>query len=309
MNDLNFRSLQKLKVPDELMEKLNAIPENEEKKPAVIPFWRNRAVIAAAGLVLVSLISLIVYFSIGNKPDLPLTILPSSTEQVWETDAHGETIVPDVESTPTVDDKDVVATRPNESTAISQTPSETIGHGGVSPTTETKPTENDRRTPTAVPDHVPVEKPTEPPSVIEPTEELPDPVLPTEPPEDNPPPWELPDPTVPADDPPPVLEPTEALYTDTISEVIYVGDMSDENVIYCWLYYNQYRMYGEEAYTDKFAASVTPLGDGYVYLSYTPKAHGVMIPQKGQYSYLWYLSDNGGSKGRRLNRGKVYLNE
>lgn len=39
MKGLNFRTLENLKVPDELMDRLLAIPETESKKPPV-PFWR-----------------------------------------------------------------------------------------------------------------------------------------------------------------------------------------------------------------------------------------------------------------------------
>ena len=67
-------------------------------------------------------------------------------------------------------------------------------------------------------------------------------------------------------------------------------------------------MYEDDAYTAMFYADVTPLGDGYAFLDYTPKAHGVVLPESGRYRYLWYLSEDGGHTGHRLTEGYAYLN-
>ena len=315
MNEMNFRKLEKLKVPDELMEKLLAIPETEEEKaPAVIPWWRNRAVIAAASLVLVSVLSLIVYFLIGNKINVPVAVKPASsaTEIIRSTDENGETVATEIvivpDGTQPTESKSGIAriiesifgTRDN--TAPTTAPDN--GRGRTTPTTKTSPTDG-RTDPTQSADTstqgTEHQKPTQPPT------EEPEPVEPTEPPDDPPDPTEPPGevPIEPPDDPP---EPTESPYKDSISDLVYIGEIPDGSVIYCWLYYNNWRMYNDDAYSSMFYADVTPLGDGYAFLDYMPKAHGVDLPNAGHYQYVWYLSYDGSHNGRRLSSGDVYLN-
>lgn len=334
MNEMNFRNLENLTVPDELMEKLLAIPETEEEKaPIVIPWWRNRSVIAAASLVLVSVLSLIVYFLIGNKIDKPITIKPSSsaTEIVWSTDENGETVATEVVIVPDGhnDQDDTSPTEAKSGLArfferlfgIEDNTSPTTVTGSDSNKTSTtdKTSPNDDRSdssappqgwkpavptlppmeaPTLAPTEVPMEAPTE---SYDPPDPWDDPLEPTAPPDDPD------DSTEPPDEPP---VPTESLYKDIISDLVYIGDIPDGSVIYCWLYddITHYRMYEDDAYTEMFYAEITPLGDGYAFLDYMPKAHGVDLPYAGHYQYLWYLSEDGGHTGRRLYRGDIYLN-
>ena len=322
---MNFRKLEKLKVPDELMEKLLAIPETEEEKaPAVIPWWRNRAVIAAVSLVLVSALSLIVYFLIGNKINVPIAVKPSpsATEIVWSTDENGETVATEVIIVPDGNNDQDGMTPTEPKSVIAQIIESIFGtrdttdpttapdtdRGRTSPTTKTSPTDG-KTDPTQSADTPtqghepakPTQPPTEEPEPIEPTEpydDPPEPTVPMEPPGPE-------DPTEPPDDPP---NPTESPYKDVISDLVYIGEIPDGSVIYCWLYYNNWRMYNDDAYTAMFYADVTPLGDGYAFLDYMPKAHGVDLPVAGHYQYVWYLSYDGSHNGRRLSSGDVYLN-
>ena len=274
--------------------------------------------IAAASLVLVSVLSLAIYFSIGNKIVVPVAVKPSSsaTEIVWSTDESGETIATEVVIVPD-------GTRPTEpKSGIAQTIESIFGtrdntlpttapdtdHGRMTPTTKTSPIDG-RSDPMQSTDtstqgdepQKPTQPPTEEPEPVEPTEPPDNPPVPTEPPEDPP------DPTEPPDDPP---NPTESPYKDVISDLVYIGEIPDGSVIYCWLYddHSHRRMYENDAYTEMFYAEVTPLDDGYAFLDYTPKAHGVDLPYAGHYQYLWYLSEDGGHTGKRLYLGDIYLN-
>lgn len=303
MNDLNFRSLENMQVPDELIERLLAIPETAERKPAVIPWYRRRAAVAAASLVLVSVLSLTVYFLFGTKNHTSLPISPSSpvSSTVQETTdgtpsetSQGST---DADENPSVIRQIIDSIfRPTEPQTATQP---TAVRSTQPQATSAKPVPAGETTPqTATEKHeeTPTEPPTETPIEIEPTEEPPEPVAPTEPPD-------LPDPT----DPPDLPDPTESPYTDIISDLVYIGEIPDGSVIYCWLY-NPYRLCDDDAYTEMFYADVTPLDDGYAFLDYQPKAHGVTLPYKGRYRYLWYLSYDGSHNGRRLYSGDVYLN-
>ena len=314
MNEMNFRNLENLQVPDELMDKLLAIPETEEEKPAAIPWWRSRSVIAAASLVLVSALSLLLYLSFGVKPPVEVKSSDYATEIVWSTDENGETVATEIVIIPEGETRSdgtyQNGTQPTEAKSdIERLIEEIFGTGDTSattptgngrggrtnPTTKTNPT--DGKTNPSQSDDTPTqgdkpEVPTQPP-------DEPEPVALTESPDDPP------DPT----EPPPDM-PWEPVYTDTIYDTVYIGEIPDGSVIYCWLYDDNThrRMYEYDAYTEMFYAEVTPLGDGYASLRYTPKAHGVDLPYAGHYQYLWYLSYDGSRNGRRLYLGDINLN-
>ena len=337
MNKMNFRNLENLQVPDELMEKLLAIPETAEDKPAGIPWWRSRYVVAAASLVLVSALSLLLYLNFGVKP--PVEVKPSApaTEIVWSTDENGETIATEIVVVPdsTTGQDGTQPTEPKsgiqqlieqifgtENPSPTTAPDSGSDRGRTNPTTKPNPIDGDRTNPTTKPgsneggktDPPTKPDPLNPPALPTQPPDDPEPVEPTEPPDDpepvetTEPPDDPPDPTEPPDVEP--VEPTEPPYTDTISDLVYIGEIPDGSVIYCWLYDDNThrRMYEYDAYTTMFYAEVTPLGDGYASLSYTPKAHGVDLPYKGHYQYLWYLSFDGGYTGRRLYLGDINLN-
>lgn len=330
MNEMNFRKLEKLKVPDELMEKLLAIPQTEEEKaPAVIPWWRNRAVIAAASLVLVSVLSLIVYFLIGNKINVPVAVKPASsaTEIVWSTDENGETVATEIvivpDGTQPTESKSGIAriiesifgTRDN--TAPTTAPDN--GRGRTTPTTKTSPTDG-RTDPTQSADtstqgHEP-QKPTQPPTEepvepTEPTEPYDAPPEPTEPPDDPPEPWDdPPDPTTAPEEPtePPAVKPTEPpvqptqpptedpdpearYYHDSITDNIPVSDIPEGSTLYIRLIDSRGKQLGDpDWYSDQHRVTVVNWGERFVSISYTPKDYGI-IPQRGFYRYKLYNQD------------------
>lgn len=201
MNDLNFRSLENMQVPDELFERLLAIPETAERKPAVIPWYRRRAAVAAASLVLVSVLSLTVYFLFRNKTTPPVAVKPSSTEPAWATDAYGETIAPDEDRAPDGSvyyDENGNVIPPDKIVYGTESPSSTIiaptEKGKTAPTTKLNPNDPTSQ-PNATESGAPFSDPTEPSTEVpwekDPTEGDPEPIAPTEPLE----PPDMPDPT------------------------------------------------------------------------------------------------------------------
>ena len=62
----------------------------ERKREKIIPFVRFRKqLIAAASLVLVSVLSLIIYFSFGNINNTPLTVAPSQHKLITPSSTEG----------------------------------------------------------------------------------------------------------------------------------------------------------------------------------------------------------------------------
>lgn len=158
MKEFNFDALRNLPVPEDWIENALAIPEEEEKKPAVIPFWRKPRFIAmAASLMLVTALSIALYLSMGNKP--PVTVKPNSkpsaTEIIWSTDENGETVATEVVIIPDPDEQQN-ATQPTEKKSPVAQFFERI-FGGTDPTAPTpSPTESGRRSPNQKP--APTEK-------------------------------------------------------------------------------------------------------------------------------------------------------
>ena len=69
MKSFNFDTLQNLPIPEGWIENALSIPEQEEQKPALIPFWRRpRVIAAAASLILVSALSIALFLSMNNAP-------------------------------------------------------------------------------------------------------------------------------------------------------------------------------------------------------------------------------------------------
>ncbi|MBQ3265414.1 MAG: hypothetical protein IJH07_06525 [Ruminococcus sp.] len=207
MKELKFRTLDNLTVPDELMERLLAIPEAVEQKRAV-PLWRKpRVIAAAASLVLVTALSLALVFATGGKT--PVIVKPSSTDNalsteiVWSTNTSGETVATEIVIVPADPDRQD-STQPTEPksgiaqfferifggsdhTAPTNSPNPTSS-GSVSPTTKPQatetggrpaattpsPTNSGKTDPTAKPSPtVPAVRPTELPTeedIEEPTE-------------------------------------------------------------------------------------------------------------------------------------------
>lgn len=98
MKELQFRTLENLKVPDELMDRLLAIPESEGEKPPV-PLWRKPRFIAmAASVMLVTALSIALFLSMGSKPPVATKSdsKPDATQIVWSTDEYGATVATEV---------------------------------------------------------------------------------------------------------------------------------------------------------------------------------------------------------------------
>lgn len=88
MTEYNCSALKRLPVPDGLIEKALVIPENADKKPTSLPWYRNiRVVAAAASVVLVATLGISVYFLFGNKSPIPIAPKPavSATEAATQT--------------------------------------------------------------------------------------------------------------------------------------------------------------------------------------------------------------------------------
>lgn len=295
MNDLNFRNLQNLTVPDDLMERLFAIPETEDKKPAVIPLWRNRAIITAASLVLVSVLSLTAYFLFGIKSNTPIPLAPStqSTNAPSQKEqSSGVTPIQPQDRTAPTDGKFTVH-QPNES--LLTTPTES---GANTQPTEKRqsPTTNktEATTPPIVPavteqsTETPAERPTEPPTetpdVLEPTEGEPEPVNPTEPP-----PW-MPDPT----------EPPQS--SASINVALAKSKVPADGLVYCQIMdengapLGDYDMFAQERLVD-----VIPFTRYYDALQYRATDY-ISLPYNMTVRYIFY-----GSDGAVIYSGTAYL--
>ena len=96
MKKANFDMLKNLPVPEDWIENALAIPERENKKKAVIQFRRNRSLIAAASLMLVSTLSFLLYLSFGFRTPVEIKRSVPATEIVWSTDENGATVATEV---------------------------------------------------------------------------------------------------------------------------------------------------------------------------------------------------------------------
>lgn len=99
MKEFNFNTLRDLPVPESWIENAFAIPENADREPASIPFWRKpRFIATAASLLLVTALSVGLFLSMGGKTPVPVKpdAKPSATEIIWSTNASGETVATEV---------------------------------------------------------------------------------------------------------------------------------------------------------------------------------------------------------------------
>ena len=184
-------------------------PDREGEK--IIPFVRYRKqLVAAASLVLVSVLSLTVYFLLGNKISTPIAVAPSPRSATTPSAPTGESdsAIPEdpqgsAEATeaPSVLQQIInsIFRKPSETRSNGTSPTTVLptekGKGGTntkpSETTKTSETQSATQKPSSNPTQ-PIIQPTQP--ALQPTQA---PVRPTEPP----------NPTVPAD--PPWIEPSE----------------------------------------------------------------------------------------------------
>ncbi len=136
MKEFNFNTIKNLPIPEQWIENALAIPEAEEQKPAVVPFWRKPRFIAlAASLVLVTALSISLFLSMGSKPPIAVKSdsKPDSTQIVWSTDEYGATVATEVVSVP--DDGNQNGAHPSEEpSASSQSVENALGGDRTSPT-------------------------------------------------------------------------------------------------------------------------------------------------------------------------------
>lgn len=202
----------------------------EKKREKLVPFVRFRKqLIAAASLVLVSVLSLILYFSFGNINNTPLTVAPSQQKIITpsSTEGGGGGDPDQQDNTAPTEPKSILQRIhdfffPDDSDDVSETsPSEHGGSSAAVSSTEQKNGSADRspsrRNPSTLPSatqpsdtpHKATEADT-PTPIIEPATEPDDPpyIAPTEPCD---PPWVEPEPTeAPGEgDEPWYIEPTE----------------------------------------------------------------------------------------------------
>lgn len=294
MKELQFRTLENLKVPDELMDRLLAIPETEGEKPPV-PLWRKPRFIAmAASVMLVTALSIALFLSMGSKPPVATKSdsKPDATQIVWSTDEYGATVatevvvVPDAQNdTQSTEQKSGIARFFENLFGGSDptTPTASDGQVGSVPSddwhgkTPQSPTVSPQQ-PTAAPQPVETDPPRE-------TEADPPAVPPTEEPWDNPsePSWD--DPTQ-APTPP---KPTQSPYQSTIRNTF--SSFSDRYItgqtIYCRVYGLDGTEYGDsDRYSAQHIASLSYSGGRYT-AAYSPCDHGI-LPTDGKYRYEFY---------------------
>lgn len=313
------------KISDERLEKMltaycEAATEQtftfdpEKKSEKLVPFVRYRKqLIAAASLVLVSVLSLIIYFSFGNINNTPLTVAPSRhkiiTPSSTEGGGGGD---PDQQDGAAPTESKSVLERvrdfflPDSSDDTEPSSSEHNGTSSAVLPTEQKSGSSDRspsrRNPSAVPSatqpsdlpDAPTPKATEaddPTPITEPATE-PDPppyVPPTIPIE---PPWNDPEPTDPPGegDEPGLITPTEGgVMTRPPVEVmarIKPDRMEGVTAVYCKVY-SEYGFIGsEDLYDRSHQAEILDTSSQYTEVLYeTPDG---LIFRPGFYTFVFY---------------------
>ena len=281
------------------------------KTDKAIPFWgAHRALAAAASLVLVSALSLTVYFLFGNKPDAPFAVAPSSQSVITPSAPAGESdgdISTENDLTQPTEERsglqrimDALFPKPsqesngsdrsasspnNKNTAEKNNKPTTTPSGGVK---KPNPTENTNGTPTLDPTT---------PYFVTPTQTHNDP-QPTEPPAD--PPWSD-DPTQPpVDDPWDPETPTEGggdVELPRDDEPIYINVYIDTDIVrdysyvYCKVYDNNgTRMGSADLYDDSHIAVLFERWKAKTRINYeVPEG---LITQSGYYNFVFY--DNNG---------------
>ena len=305
MKELQFRTLENLKVPDELMDRLLAIPESEGKKPPV-PLWRKPRFIAmAASVMLVTALSIALFLSMGSKPPIATKSdsKPDATQIVWSTDENGATVATEVVVVPDAQNDDQPTEHKSGITRFFEnlfgiteptTPTAPDSQGGSTPSddrngrTPQSPTLSPQQ-PTAaprpvIPDPTSASQPVETNPPRE-TEAGPPAVPPTEAPWDNPtePSWD--DPTQAPTPPKPTQSPYQSAIRNTFSS------FSDRYItgqtIYCRVYGLDGTEYGDgDRYSAQHIASLSYSGGRYT-AAYRPCDHGI-LPADGKYRYEFY---------------------
>ena len=309
-------------------------PDREGEK--IIPFVRYRKqLVAAASLVLVSVLSLTVYFLLGNKISTPIAVAPSPQSATTPSAPTGESdsAIPEdqqenIEATeaPSVLQQIInsIFTKPSETrsngtspTAVSPTEKgKSSGRTQPSETTKTSETQSATQKSSSSPTQ-PISQPTQPApqptqAPVRPTEP-PKPTVPADPPwiepsegGSNPDPWgpEAPVPTEgehdgePGDPYPGFDLPTFDLFARFATSRL--TDSSDE-YCYCKVYDNTGKLLGDSnLYSAEHIADIVQKSSDMSRAVYiTPEG---LIWRNGYYNYVFY-----DKYGRMLAQGQEYL--
>lgn len=293
-------------------------PDHHSEK--IIPFALHRKqLVAAASLVLVSVLSLVLYFSFENKINTPIAVAPpSSSATTPSTQREGsDGAIPEEGQSGAEAEKSPSIIR-QLIDSVFGTPSET--QNGISPTTFTpaeksgsgavvQPTEASRKNPpqsvTEKPDSAPAESDEQPtlapvtPTVpdsppVVPTEWDPELIEPTDPPGESGTPW-APEPTDGGE--PMYQEPTPVDFYQWIE----LSRLPENQVIYCKIYDNYGRLLGDgNLYTSEHVAEVDWIKKSRARMHYTTPEG--MIWYSGYYNYVFYDEN-----GTLLAQDQVYV--
>ena len=290
----------------------------DEKREKIIPFARiNRTVLAAASLVLVSVLSLTVYFLFGNKNHTPVPVAPSPYSVITPSSPTGESDDPSGQPDPAAPTEpksglqqimDWLFPKP---TTASGTPNR-----AVSPTEEkTDPTAPSTKETTKPDSSVkPTEKKssdsTEPRYWQPPTQSgdpmgsgytkptrAPEPTVPCDPPsndptEGSPDPWSPEETSSPWDNEPGYVDPTEGggtMAAPSPEIYAYIDSASMDNVthVYCKVYDSSGRRLGSpELFDSTHIAYILDISQSCASLLY--EAPRDVITQPGYYSFVFY---------------------
>lgn len=290
----------------------------DRKKEKIIPFARfHKAAVAAASLVLVSVLSLTVYFLIGNK-NAPLIVAPpsqSATTPSAPADGSGGDNAGQPDGTAVTESKslwdkiaDFLFPQPTESGSTAPTHSDPTEKNlkptvpGATQPNQIKPTERAGEKPIEKPVQ-PTEKPVQP--TVKPTEPAHTPTVPCDPPWNDEPteggsspyPWE-PEETQPPNegsspgDEPGVDPPTEGGVTGIAPPTVYATISSsllgnDDERVYCKVYDNSGRRLGNaNLYDGSHIATIVSRGQNVTSVEYdVPEG---VITQPGFYNFVFY---------------------
>lgn len=270
-------------------------PDKAEKSAAPILLSRKRRLIAAASLVLVSVLSIAIYFLIGNKIGSPIAVAPvvSGTEATENSSIPAGVYPPDASDgrtdttvrTPTSPtDSRGTATEPTSPTSSRRSPTtqpSTTAATSQRPTANTTPTQS-----SALPTEAPV-KPTQHP--IPPTETTVEP------------PFELPTIiTIEETETPTEGEPElPPQYSLTVEDSVSLDSVYDG--VYCKLYNSSgNRLGGANLYDQTHIAYISSVyGDIAVVRYSAPEG---LITSPGYYNYVFY-----DSSGKLLAQGQTYV--
>lgn len=272
----------------------------DEKRTAVIPFNRSRRIAAAAAVVLVSALSVSLYFLLDREPPL-VAATPRATDSTEAEATEVGSTTPPLPSSAKADETqagrtDTTAPPPatdaqGQRLPLSTAPSETTGR--VQPTIA--PTQGETRKP-----DIPI-KPTE--HIITPSE----PIMPpwNDPPTEAPveePTFETPQPADPTEmgGEPELPPPTEAgSYSATFRASFRTTEISA--VVYCKVYDSSGRMLGDsDLYAESHRASMDYFDGVTEKVSYTVPEGLIVYP--GKYSYVFYDMN-----GNTLAQGQAYV--